>query len=170
MGNKNRDFFKKEKELSSILRERCEGMSSFLGDTIMDINGDKVKDYILFSYPSSGCCLANTDEIHLYNNQNDAFEGGMRVLNPTYSPKEKIIRGVEYGHPGEGGIYKLKWVNNYDLDTVEYIYPYYLKKDFYIKTKKLAYRPTEKNGELLSSLPVEYADILGIKWFLDDLD
>ena len=43
------------------------------------------------------------------------------IINPTFSPKEKIIRGVGYGHPGETEMYKYKWNGN-TIDTMEYVY------------------------------------------------
>ena len=87
-------------------------------------------------------------------------------MNPTFFPKEKIIRGVKYGHPGEVGLYKYKW-DHLQVDTIEFIYPYLKEDGKFIKTKTQQYRPTKEDGIVLNSLPKEYKSIESIEWFLD---
>ena len=80
--------------------------------------------------------------------------------------KEKIIRGLGYGHPGEVGLYKYKW-NGLKVDTIEFIYPDVSTKGQFIKTKKRIYRPTDKEGIVLKHVPKEYQDIESFEWFVD---
>ncbi len=40
-------------------------------------------------------------------------------MNPIFYPKEKVIRGMEYG--SDAPLYKYRW-NNLKIDTVEYIH------------------------------------------------
>ena len=87
-------------------------------------------------------------------------------MNPTFSPEERIIRGVGYGHPGEVGLYKYKW-NRLRVDTIEFIYPLLTEKGHFVKTKNRMHRPTSGDGLLLKSLPQEYQNIESIDWFLD---
>jgi hypothetical protein len=41
-------------------------------------------------------------------------------MNPTFSPKEKIIRGICYGQAGDTEMYKYKWRGRH-IDTLEFI-------------------------------------------------
>lgn len=150
------------------LRNVCENEQlglTFLGDTLRDVNGDGFKDYLVNYYPSSGCCRRNSFDVFLYQPSTGDFTAMYHFINPTFSPKEKIIRGIEYGHPGEVGIYKYSW-NNLQVDTVEFIYPDAARKGRFFKTKRGAYLPTEKDGVVLHSLPQEYRHIESIEWFL----
>ena len=42
------------------------------------------------------------------------ISNNFEFINPTFSPKEKIIRGVCYGHPSETEMYKYKWNGGFD--------------------------------------------------------
>ena len=92
------------------------------------------------------------------------FAGDYEFINPTFAAKEKLIRGVEYGQPGEAGLYKYKW-NGLQVDTIEFIYPDVHTKGRYIRTKRSAYRPTEKEGIVLKAVPKEYLEIEAYDWF-----
>ena len=115
------------------LIEREQGGMTYIRDTIFDTNGDGHNDFLVHWYPSSGCCRRN-----VYLNQPDKgnFTQDYEFINPTFSAKEKIIRGVGYGHPEEVELYKYKW-NGLQVDTIEFIYPDANKKGQFIKTKKV---------------------------------
>ena len=72
---------------------------TYISDTIFDANGDKQKDFLVHWYPSSGCCRRNIYNVYLYDSSTGTFSTDYKFINPTFSPKEKIIRGVAYGHP-----------------------------------------------------------------------
>ena len=158
-------LIKNDSLLSVISREQC--VMTYIGDTIFDANGDNLKDFVVHWYPSSGCCIANTYNVYLYNSYTGTFSKDFEFINPTFSPNEKIIRGVGYGHPGEVGLYKYKW-RGMQIDTLEFIYPNAGKQGTYIKTKKQAYKPSEKEGIKLSSIPKEYQSIESYDWFISE--
>lgn len=139
---------------------------TYINDTLRDVNGDGYKDFLVHWYPSSGCCRRDIYNAFLYQTKTGSFTNDYEFINPTFFPKEKIIRGVEYGHPGEVGLYKYKW-NGLKVDTIEFFYPFVKHKGKFIKTKKQEFRPTEKDGIVSNSLPVEYRRIESIEWFLD---
>jgi len=151
--------------ISVVSREQ--GEMTYVRDTVFDANGDKQKDFIVHWYPSSGCCRRNIYNVYLYESNEGTFSTDYEFINPTFSPSEKIIRGVGYGHPGEVGLYKYKWKGNL-IDTLEFIYPNADKKGTYIKTKKQTYRPSETEGLKLSSVPKEYQSIESYDWFISE--
>lgn len=138
---------------------------TFLGDTLMDINGDGYKDYSVHTYPTSGCCRRDVYEVFLYQSRSGRFTKDYYFINPTFYPKEKIIRGVEYGHPGEVGLYKYRW-NGLRVDTLEFVYPYARHGGKFIRTRKREYRPGPQDGQVLGALPTEYRKIKSIDYFL----
>lgn len=142
---------------------------SFLGDTIRDVNGDDQLDILTNYYPNSGCCRRNSFWVRPYDLDSKIYQEKIRLINPTFYPEDKIVRGVFYGHPGEVPLYKMKWNKN-KLDTVEYIYP--LKKDSrrYLLTnerKELVGEETMKKYRLIDEIPVEYRDVTDLDWFIN---
>jgi hypothetical protein len=129
----------------------------------MEINGDENIDFIIPYSPSSGCCPRQCKMVFLYKNKKFIKYD---FINPTFSPKEKVVRGLSYGYFPEVGLYKYKW-NGTQLDTVEYIYrtkESNFKK--FIRTKKQIDLSKNNQGEVLESLPKEYENINEIDWFL----
>ena len=153
----------KDNNLKTVIF-REQGSLTYINDTIRDVNGDGFKDFLVHWYPSSGCCRRDVYSVYLNQSDKGTFTSDYKFINPTFSPNEKIIRGVEYGHPGEVGLYKYKW-NGLQVDTIEFIYPYVNPKGKFIKTKKGFYRPTLKDGEILNSVPDEYQKIESYEWF-----
>lgn len=138
-----------------------------LRDTIFDVNGDGFKDFLVHWYPSSGCCIRDIYGVYLYQSNTGKFTEVYEFINPTFSPKEKIIRGVCYGHPGETELYKYKW-NGETVDTVEYIY--YQKNDQgeitgVISSNNSPNSSKKNKTKLLKSVPNEYKTIEGYDWF-----
>ena len=145
----------------------------YTSDNIRDINGDGLKDYVVNWYGNTGCCLKAFSNVYLQRADKKSFSNSFEFINPTFSPKEQIIRGVCYGHPGETELYKYKW-NKEAVDTVEYIY--YEKNDKGEKTGKLnvsnnlPYSASHKVLKRLNYMPAEYRNIEGYDWFTDNLD
>jgi hypothetical protein len=148
------------------LIDREQGGMTYIRDTIFDANGDGHKDFLVHWYPSSGCCRRDVYNVYLNQPDKGNFTKDYEFINPTFSANEKIIRGVEYGHPGEVGLYKYKW-NGLQVDTIEFIYPDVNNKGQFIKTIKGAYRPTDKEGIVLKTVPKEYQKIESYEWFAD---
>jgi hypothetical protein len=114
----------------------------------------------------SGCCRRNVYFVYLFRPQSGTFSRKYFFINPTFSPKEKLIRGVEYGQPGETPLYKYRW-NGLRVDTVEYIYRVQQGGVAFMRTRK--YRsglPGQKDGKALKAVPMEYRHIEDYAWFL----
>ncbi len=156
-----------DEQFKAVIKREQGGMT-YIGDTATDVNGDNNKDFVVHWYPSSGCCLAEMYNVYLYQSQEGNFTHDYQFINPTFFPKEKIIIGLEYGHPGETGLYKYKW-NGFQIDTIEFIYPCYDQKNKFVKTTHQEYRPTENEGVILNRLPKDYREIdsNSLKWFFD---
>ncbi len=160
------DLYKVQDDKAEQLINREQDGMTYIRDTIFDANGDGHKDFLVHWYPSSGCCRRDVYNVYLNQPDKGNFTNDYEFINPTFSAKEKIIRGVEYGHPGEVGLYKYKW-NGLQVDTIEFIYPDANNKGQFIKTKKGTYRPTEKEGVVLKTVPKEYQKIESYEWFSD---
>jgi hypothetical protein len=156
-----------EKNNFKLITERTEWTLDYINDTIRDINGDSFNDYIVHTYPSSGCCLADVYHVYLYQQQSGDFTSSYKFLNPTLYPAEKTIRGLTYGHPGEAGLYKFKW-NGTQIDTIEYLYPLDPDKKTFLKTNKPNIYPKEDQGKIIHSFPTEYLslDSVTLNWFM----
>jgi hypothetical protein len=153
----------KNNTLNSVVKYYASSMTS-QNDSIQDVNGDNDKDFVANWYGSSGCCLKDFYDVYILNPQNGTFSNQFRFINPTFSPKEHIIRGVEYGQPGETDLYKYKW-NGLKVDTIEYIHPYDSQKNCYSKS---VFNPQNRKFEKvkLDSLPSEYSTINDYDWFI----
>jgi hypothetical protein len=161
-------YVKQDSGFKQVLAHR-EWATTYTNDTLQDVNGDGLQDLIVNGYGSNGCCLKAFSEVYLYLPQTGTFSEVYDFINPTFSAKEKVIRGVAYGHPGETEMYKYRW-NGLGLDTLEYIY--FEKNDKDLRTGKVIKstvlnnnRETTKN-ERLNQAPAEYRHIYGYDWFL----
>jgi len=138
----------------------------FTSDSIGDVNGDKLKDYMVVSYSSSGCCLRYVYNVHTYDASTGGFNHLYNFYNPDFFPDEKVVRGVGYGHPGEVELYKFKW-NDTALEVVERIYrdPENNKQFIRMRGEDKG-EPSSQNGEVLKAVPKEYRNIDGYEWFM----
>ena len=140
----------------------------YLNDTIRDINGDARKDFVVNWYGVNGCCLKGYSIVYLLRQNDIGFSKSFEFINPTFSPGESVVRGLEYGHPGETEMYKYKW-NKENIDTLEYV-SFEKDKDGN-KTGKVivssALLPTNNNRifKRLNAPPMEYKKIVGYDWF-----
>ncbi|MBA4849547.1 XAC2610-related protein [Emticicia sp. BO119] len=138
---------------------------SYVKDILQDVNGDGYKDFVVDLYGKTGCCLKTFNEVYLYLPETGRFSGRFEFINPTYSPKEKVIRGVGYGQPGETEMYKYKW-NGLKIDTIEFIYPDEKHKGYYIKSNTLPEDKKRTKIIRLKKVPKEYIRIYGYDWFM----
>lgn len=160
------DVYLIEKSIFKKVLEVKDWYLVYTGDTIKDVNGDKVKDFLFNWYGSSGCCARNAYDVYIYNNATGGFMEKLNFINPVFSASEKMVRGVEYGHPGEVPLYKFKWVGA-DVDTIEYIYPAdTIKKKFYLVKRHEDVDNPEKR-RIITTIPAEYRKISGYDWFID---
>ena len=162
-------FLSTDNQFQKVLSHEQWSME-YVGDTIRDINGDGLKDFVVNWYGSNGCCLKGFSNVFLQRTNKASFSRNFQFINPTFSPKEQVIRGICYGHPGETAMYKYKW-NREAVDTVEYIY--YEKNREGKKTGRLIVSNDiydhDKQLKRLSYVPAEYKKIEGYDWFTDKL-
>ncbi|OHT45840.1 XAC2610-related protein [Flavobacterium tructae] len=164
-------YSKNGKKLKKVL-SHDEWSMTYRNDTIRDINGDGLKDFVVNWYGSVGCCLKAFSNVYLLRKDNKSFSTDFEFINPTFSPKEKIIRGICYGHPAETEMYKYKW-NGEAVDTIEFVsYEKNIKDQKtgkIIISKNRSYN-NKKIIERLNSVPNEYQKIEGYDWFTGNLD
>lgn len=140
---------------------------TYVNDTVQDINGDGLHDFVVNWYGSSGCCLKAFSNVYLQR-PDHTFSSDLEFINPTFSPGEKMIRGVCYGHPGETELYKYRW-HGETVDTLEYVH--YEKDEQRAKTGKVILSTAPPYGEgyrilrVLNAVPQEYRKIGGYDWF-----
>lgn len=163
-------LLKKGGEYESLLSHE-EWILTHTNDTILDVNGDGYKDFVVNGYGASGCCLKAYSNVFLLRPKNMSFSEEYFFLNPTFSPEEGVVRGVCYGHPGETEMYKCKWIRG-GLDRLEYV-SYEKDKSSGEKTGYILIT-SPKNGEVvvtkwLKEVPSEYTNIFGYEWFTGDL-
>ncbi|HCW08958.1 MAG TPA: hypothetical protein DGG95_16505 [Cytophagales bacterium] len=151
-------------KLESVVNHE-EPWYAYEGDTIQDVNGDDQKDFLVKWYPASGCCLRHMYNVFLNVDNSGTFSNYIEFINPTFSPGEKIVRGITYGHPGEASLYKCQW-NGLKLDTIEFIFHDPTNKDLLIKNKKDSYLYKGEDGVKLKEVPKEYLIIRGYDWFV----
>jgi hypothetical protein len=144
---------------------------TFVNDTTQDINGDGLKDFVVNWYGSTGCCLKAFSNVYLQRQNRRTFSKEFQFINPTFSPSEKIIRGVSYGHPGHTSMYKYRWKGE-AVDTLEYIYFEENDKDEktgkVIRERHQSHSMNRKRLNRLDSIPTEYKNIEGFDWFKGD--
>ncbi|MDJ1483836.1 hypothetical protein QNI16_25270 [Cytophagaceae bacterium YF14B1] len=164
-------YSKTDKQFYKVLAHE-QWILEYTGDTICDTNGDNLKDFVVNWYGVNGCCLKAFSNVYLLRSDKKSFSNSFEFINPTFSPREQLIRGVCYGHPGETEMYKYRWKGE-TVDTLEYIY--YEKNDKGEKTGKvivsnrLQYRNNHKILKRLKDIPVEYRRIEGYDWFIGNL-
>ncbi|SHH25900.1 hypothetical protein SAMN05443663_106221 [Flavobacterium defluvii] len=162
------DIYSKDRNRFKKVLSHKEWSMTYVNDTIRDINGDGLKDFVVNWYGATGCCLKAFSDIYLLRKDKKEFSKGFEFINPTFSPEEKVIRGVQYGHPGQTEIYKFKW-NGEAIDTLEYLYydtdEEGKKTGKIIISKKRSYSKNKKDIKTLNSIPAEYTKIEGFDWF-----
>ncbi len=155
-----------------------ESNNTLIGDTIIDRNGDGFKDLDIEWYAMAGCCLREAHEVYLCK-PDGTFTNNYRFINPTFNTKSKIIRGVDYGHPGQTPLYKYKWNGFNAVDTIEYIYPNpkdtinysFIKVKSWKQFEELSDSDNNSSFFILKDLPAEYLNPQNLKedyldWFL----
>lgn len=161
-------YLKTGNDYKKVIAHEQWGMT-YVSDTIQDINGDGRRDFALTWYGASGCCLKNHIDVYIQLSDG-TFSDRLEFINPTFSSREQIIRGVRYGHPGETELYKYKW-NKLNVDTIEYIYWDKDAKGHFIKSRYLPYdkRSNEVKKIKLKVVPDEYKNIYGFDWFMNEI-
>lgn len=140
----------------------------YVKDTVRDINGDGLLDFVVDCYGVNGCCLKAFSSVYLLRPDKKTFSGNFEFINPSFFPGEGKIRGVNYGHPGDTEMYTYKW-NGEAVDTLEFVY--YEKDDSGLKTGRIILSTTDPvhkrpgTKRVLQSVPAVYRKVEGYNWF-----
>ncbi|QHI37657.1 hypothetical protein IMCC3317_30380 [Kordia antarctica] len=158
----------KKNDIETVL-ENKHWKITYISDTIQDINGDNLKDFVINGYGSSGCCLKAFSEVFILKKDNRSFSDRYHFINPTFSPKEHLIKGICYGHLGETEMYKYKW-NEEAIDTIEFISfqknKLGEKTGNIIRSNKRFWIEKGKKDIIVTKIPKEYREIYGFDWFM----
>jgi hypothetical protein len=144
----------------SLIAHFIESFNTFDGYCLLDVNNDAHNDFLLAWHPAnitscSKLCdvyLLKHDALHFTKVENSFCE-------PIFYPQKKLVRGKEYGYGYT--YYKVKWNNNYTVDTIEMVYSKYAKElgaDFLNDSTHYNKVDYTQNKEiiLLDDLPSEY--------------
>ncbi len=154
-------FLLKKHKLIKVCTDTIMSLS-FLDSKLRDVNGDGYRDLLIHWYPGSGCCRRNVYDVYLYQPQSGGFSAKYKFINPTFSPSEKVIRGVEYGY--QTALYKYRW-NGSKIDTVEFIYPDTVKKKGFLRSVHHSYLSISEGAKPIKAVPKEYLKIEDYDWF-----
>ncbi|HEX2607489.1 MAG TPA: hypothetical protein VHK91_08920 [Flavisolibacter sp.] len=135
---------------------------SYVSDSVFDANGDGFKDFLICTYSSAGCCRRNVYQVFLSQRSGTEFSTGYTFMNPTFYPREKLIRGIYYGHQGQVPIYTFAWKGP-RIDTLEFIYPDTSHSHSYYKIMKGI-----GGRQYLKELPKEYLTLKDLDWFMGE--
>lgn len=149
----------KDKYEKPIFSERL-GWMNFMSDSIFDINGDKVIDFAIHWYPSSGCCLADIYDCYIYDEKTDQFSSKFEMPNPTFYPDRSTTFSMTYGHPGDTEFYEFEWTNN-TIDTLRTYQWNDKNHDHIILTDFKSGKKTD-----LNEIPNQLAHLYGFEWFM----
>lgn len=141
----------------------------YVSDTIWDINDDGLKDFVINWFGERGSWLKHFSNVYILQANRKIFSNTFRFDNPVFSPKEKVVRGIFYGPPGETEMYKYKWADK-TLDTVEYVSlerneATQLTGKIIVTTKLQPNNPNYKVLKVLGVLPKEYETIGAFGFF-----
>jgi hypothetical protein len=115
-------FWKKEKDSFSLYNEAQEPKVGFERDTLFDANGDGYKDLLIINNSMNGQCQPQFSILYCFDINKGEFVKIKEVSNlpnPTFNPKEKIITG-EWECQMTKDVYKVRWVDDFKLDTIYY--------------------------------------------------
>lgn len=136
-------------------------------DTLIDINLDGFKDFMVSQYSTAGCCPRDDKTAYLYDDKSGGFEA-TTLFNATFDNENKLIYEMDYGHPGEVSIEKSKWkgLSKVKIESIEpthfenridsFIKPFTFTKTIY---------PSEKQF-IIKDIPNEYKKLDIIDYFL----
>lgn len=136
-------------------------------DTLIDMNVDGFKDFVVSQYSTAGCCPRDDKTAFLYDEKSGGFkETGF--FNATFDNANKLIYEMDYGHPGEVAIEKSKWkgLSKIKIESIcpthfedridSFVKPYTFTKTIYPSEKQL----------IIKDIPNEYKKLEILSYFL----
>jgi hypothetical protein len=116
-------------------------------DTILDVNGDGRKDWMMFTKSGIRLMLPDSTE-HVFKEMSG-------LNNVCFSPSEKLVRGKL---ADKNVYFKQVWDGN-QLSTIEYLYPHPDNVNWLIKSDSLYDDVKQAKGSTLWYLPKDYRNV-----------
>lgn len=142
----------------------------YSADTLLDVNSDGYKDYIVSSYSGVGCCPRDARNGYLYNKQTGGFEA-VSFFNPEFDYAKKVFYEFDYGFPGEVAIEKYQW-NGFRKIKIESIIPTTINRpDSFARPytfTRISY-PGERR-QIVKNVPDEYKKLEIYEYFISYQD
>jgi len=157
-------FIVKAKHFQKIVRDSAD--LNCIGDTLMDVNGDGYKDFIISYYSGVGCCPRDARTGYLYRADKGDFVTES-FFNPTFLPEKRLVYQSDYGQPGFIALDKYEW-EGLKLVRKESVFPtkdtnaYQVAKDY---TFTLVKYPG-KRSEIIKDVPEEYKRLELYEYFM----
>lgn len=151
-------YLLQDENLKHVFQNETAPMS-FIRDSIMDINGDSLRDFFVHWYPATGCCERNVYDVYIFRERNGTFCPKLEFMNPVFLPKQKLIHGFEYGH--EPGCYTYHW-RGLHVDTIQYVYPNPDDPDHktWIRTNRSLLGPGKVKKQIIKKFPDFYRKMI----------
>ncbi|GAB4093390.1 hypothetical protein GCM10028786_23170 [Flaviaesturariibacter terrae] len=158
-------FYEREGEHLRLLL--ATGTDDPVSDTLRDVNGDAVNDFLLSDYSSAGCCPRERYHVWCYGPSTHRLGPEQEFFNATFLPAQHTILGFGYGHPGDVEVYTLRW-HGTATDTAEYGEPIGDRPGYFRMMTRQA------NGSFAEhqrkGLPLAYRSMKGYDWVIDSPD
>jgi len=137
---------------------------NYISDTIFDINGDGYKDFAVYWYPRSGCCVADTYNCFIYNPFLNKFTEKKEIINPSFLPEQKKLFSMSYGFETKTIISEIIW-QGCETDTLkQYYWKVNLNNNDFVKSDTLVIKQQE-NIYYTTTIPKEILLNKYISWF-----
>ena len=136
-------------------------------DTLMDINLDGFKDFMVSQYSGAGCCPRDDKTAFLYNSKTGDFET-VGFFNPEFDNKNRLIYEMDYGSPGLVSIDKSKW-SGLSKVKIESIAPTHFQDMIDSFVKPYCFTKTIYPGEkakIIKDVPSEYKKLKNYEYFI----
>ncbi len=115
------DIYKVHKDSFTHLLHHLQDEMSYVSDTIMDINGDRLLDFVVNWTSGSGQSTNKNETIYLQKGARH-FSYDFSFVNAVYAPDQKAVYGLKQNALGNPKLYYYQWTDDFRIDTIEYLY------------------------------------------------
>lgn len=113
-------FWKEQNDNFVIYQETQASTIGFVNDSLFDVNGDNYKDLVITDNTMNGQCQPKFSQVFCFDIDKGEFiaiEQISSLPNVTFQPTDKMLSG-EWECQLTKDVYKFKWINNFQIDTV----------------------------------------------------
>jgi hypothetical protein len=115
-------FWKIQNDSFAIYKETEVSKVGFVNDSLYDVNGDNYKDLVITDNTMNGQCQPQFSHLFCFDIDKGEFLAVEKISslpNVTFQPTDKTVSG-EWECKMTKDVYKFKWTNKFQLDTVYY--------------------------------------------------